>query len=284
MKLDISNVHNQRNEKPVTKIQTKLSGKFSLTEEAIDEIFVSIEKYIAANELQIKDLLNDGQSDVAFLFSEMMAHLESIKCSDEVHNDHNNQWILKREVANTFLEIKEQNLSLDGLVHVISLRGSCPWGKLVNLYKLVEVVEGEIKPIDMDLVYQNSDWFANQIMEKLTELNFSEAMRKHVIKKFYNDIKEFKSDSSSYSLETQLVVGLVSDSFIKFITNMGRDESDIYSIDFANVILLVKGIQSNFEFADQGDNNLYDLLLTINQQDNSHDDVVTVIGDDSDDF
>ncbi len=283
MKLDISNVHNQRNEKPVTKIQTKLSGKFLLTEENINEVFILIEEYIATNEARIKDLLNDGQSNVAVLFSEMMAHLESIKCSDEVHNDHNNQWILKREVANTFLEIKEQNLSLDGLVHVISLRGSCPWGKLVNLYKLVEVVEGEIKPIDMGPVYKNSDWFANQIMEKLTELSFSEAMKKHVIKKFYNDIKEFKSNSSSYSLETQLVVGLVSDSFIKFITNIGRDESDIYSIDFANVILLAKGIQGNFEFADQGDNNLYDLLLTINQQDNSHDDVA-VIGDGNDDF
>jgi len=284
MKLDISNVHNQRNEKPVTKIQTKLSGKFLLTEENINEIFILIEKYIATNEARIKDLLNDGQNDVAFLFSEMMTHLESIKCSEEVHNDHNNQWILKREVANTFLEIKEQNLSLDGLVHVISLRGSCPWGKLVNLYKLVEIVEDGVKPIDMGPIYENSDWFANQIMEKLTELSFSEAMKKHVIKKFYNDIKEFKSDSSSYSLETQLVVGLVSDSFIKFITNIGRDESDIYSIDFANVILLAKGIQGNFEFADQGDNNLYDLLLTINQQDNSHDDVVAVIGDGNDDF
>lgn len=227
MKLDISNVHNQRNENPVTKIQTKLCSKFSLTEDIINEIYASIEKYIEANESLIKQLLNDGLSDVNFLFSEMMAHLQSIKCSDEVHNDHNNQWVLKREVANTFLELQEQQLSLDGLIHVISLRGSCPWGKLVNLYKLIEVVEDRAKPIDMDFVYQNSDWFANQIMEKLTELSFSKEMQKQVIKKFYDDINEFKSDSSSYSLETQLVVGLVSDSFIEFVTKIGTDESDI---------------------------------------------------------
>jgi len=284
MKIDISNVHNQRNENPVTKIQAKLSDKFSLTEEKINEIFATIEKYIALNEAQIKDLLNDPQSHVKDPFKQMMENLQSIKYSDEVHNGHNNQWMLKREVANTFLEIKEQNLSLDVLVHVISLKESCPWGKLVNLYKLIEVVENEVKPIDIDCIYQNSNWFANQIVEKLSSLEFSGDEQKKLVNKCFDDIAKFKGDSSHYSLETQLIIGLISDSFVEFITKMGKAESDIYSIDFASVIALIKGIQANFEYAEQGDNNLYDLFFTINEQDSIDNTVVSVIGDDNDAF
>jgi len=279
-KLDISDTHNVKNAAAIQAIQSKLKNKIerkyegALKEDAYYSIFNAIEMYItlAGERLQklLKESAENNPANMDGIMKNVRDHLNSTKSELKLESEDHNQWNFRQELAHVFLELHEQNdfttkFNIDSLVQVLSLKDSCPIGKLVTLYKLIENINADSKQ-PMFTIETNT--LANRTMEKLNKLNLENDKKKEIIKKFYNEITcQLKGEHSEHpnSLEVQLANSLFYDSFIEQAKANSIDGPAINCLDHTKIKETIKDLVFNYSPEHCNDNALYQCLGAINE-------------------
>jgi hypothetical protein len=275
-KLDISSTHNVKNAAAVKTIQSKLKNKIEskygvLKEDAYYSIFNAIEMYITLAGERLEKLLKEAEN-IDGIMKNVRDHLNSTKSELKLESQDHNQWNFRQELAHVFLELHEQNdfttkFNIDSLVQVLSLKNSCPIGKLVNLYKLIENINADSKQ-PMFTIETNT--LANRTMELLNKLNLENDKKKEIIKKFYNEITcQLKGEHSEHanSLEVQLANSLFYDSFIEQAKANSIDGPAINCLDHTKIKETIKDLVFNYSPGHCNDNALYQCLgdITLNE-------------------
>ncbi len=275
-KLDISDTHNIKNAPAIQTIQSKLKNKIEskygvLKEDAYYSILNAIEMYITLAGERLQKLLKEtteNPANIDGIMKKVRDHLNSTKSELKLESEDHNQWNFRQELAHVFLELHEQNdfttkFNIDSLIQVLSLKDSCPIGKLVNLYKLIENINVDSK---QSMFTINTNMLANRTIEELNKLNLENIKTNEIIKKFCNEITcQIKGEHSeyAYSLEVQLANSLFYDSFIEQAKANSIDGPAINCLDHTKIKDTIKDLVVNYSPEHCNDNALYQCLGAI---------------------
>jgi len=260
LKLDTTSPHNRLNEKSVQEIQKELHKSYNPQSLDIDKIFNEIREYITLRRDALKEMLGDDEE--GSIIQKGLASLDKIQTSNEVSRQHNNQWLLKLELALVYLTAKKMNI-LDNFVAVLTEIDGCEWGQVVNLYKMIENYNTdlvEFKPvIDFRPLQEDPAQLANEVYKILCGTMSSKVM-KQTVAQFFTDITDYRVMPKDYSTKTELIIGYFFTLFKQMVTDQARSATNIYSEDAIALLNVVQNFAMEYDQSEFPTNILHEIM------------------------